>query len=81
MTEAKLPSTLPNRFETNIEYVDTEKKITDSVHLLYDEVNHIVSFTLDFDRDLDIPYVQNTGGQKLKGKARVFQDFNSGLAI
>jgi hypothetical protein len=46
---------------------------------MYDEQNHVVVFNVDFDRDLDMPYVQNTAAEKLKGRARVFQDFNSGI--
>jgi hypothetical protein len=79
MTESKLPSGLSDRFEAEIEYVDIEKKITDIVELMYDGINHVVSFALDFDKDSDIPYIQNSGSQKLVGRARVFQDFNSGF--
>lgn len=78
MTWARLPAKLPSRFQTNLEYVDTEKRVTDKVDLSYDETNQIVSFALDFDRDSDVPYVQNSADGKIKGKARVVQDFKSG---
>lgn len=78
MISAKLPSKLPDKFEVEIEYSDTEKKITDSVSLMYDGPNHVVSFALDFGSDADLPYVQNSVDTKLS-KARVVQDFNSGL--
>ena len=45
---------------------------------MYDSVQHVVSFTLDFDKDTDIPYVHNSGANALKDKAKVVQDFNSG---
>lgn len=80
MTKSKLPAKLklPKRFQANIEYVDTEKRSTDTVDLTYDEQNRIVSFALDFDNDADIPYVQNKDSTKVKGKARIIQDFKSG---
>ncbi|KAI6183243.1 hypothetical protein M3Y97_00468300 [Aphelenchoides bicaudatus] len=81
MTKSKLPAKLklPKRFQANIEYVDTEKRSTDTVDLTYDEQNRIVSFALDFDNDADIPYVQNKDSTKVKGKARIIQDFKSGF--
>lgn len=79
MINVTLPSSLPTRFDSRIEYTDSEKNVTDSVQLMYDEQNHVVVFNVDFDRDLDMPYVQNTVVEKLKGRARVFQDFNSGI--
>jgi hypothetical protein len=77
MTKTHVPAKLPQRFQTKLEYVDTEKRVTDKVDLTYDEFNQIVSFALDFDRDFDVPYVQNSDG-KIKGKARIVQDFKSG---
>lgn len=79
MTRKKYPTTLPTRFQAKIEYIDTDKKTTDSIDLMYDQENHVVSFALD-DLDDDIPYVQNSNKDKVKGKMRVYQDFNSGKA-
>ncbi|KAI6195459.1 hypothetical protein M3Y96_01233600 [Aphelenchoides besseyi] len=77
MPAAQLPSELPLKFEADIEYVDVEKKVKDTIELMYDGDNKIVSFALDFDTDTDVPYVQSERTMQL-GKARVYQDFTTG---
>ncbi|KAI6230453.1 hypothetical protein M3Y99_01064500 [Aphelenchoides fujianensis] len=75
---ARLPTALPLKFEANVEYVDTRANVTDTVELMYDGENKIVSFALDFDSDTDIPFVQSETSMQL-GKARVYQDFVTGF--
>lgn len=47
---------------------------------MYDGVNKIISFALDFNRDSDIPYVQtNEKDKKALGRAKIFLDFKTGF--
>lgn len=90
----KLPGAFPERFEADIEYVDIQEKVADTVEVsvlaksshcfvqvMFDKPNRIVAFSLDFGKDADIPYFQNSNrtGAKGIGRARVFLDFRSGF--
>jgi hypothetical protein len=78
MPNITLPSQLPERFEANIEYANSEKKTVNTVELMFDEEHHIMSYALDFDVDSDIPFAKNPGLPTDLRRARVVHDFNFG---
>jgi hypothetical protein len=74
-----LPGTIPDRFGASIDFVNTKTKQIDNIEIMYDNVLKVTHFALDFENDLDIPFVSGINIPKGLTRASIYRDFNYGI--
>uniref|UniRef100_A0AC35FH25 Uncharacterized protein n=1 Tax=Panagrolaimus sp. PS1159 TaxID=55785 RepID=A0AC35FH25_9BILA len=79
MTPITLPGTIPNRFGASIDFVNTKTKQIDNIEIMYDNVLKVTHYALDFENDLDIPFVSGINIPKGLSRASIYRDFNYGI--
>uniref|UniRef100_A0AC34GBW3 Uncharacterized protein n=1 Tax=Panagrolaimus sp. ES5 TaxID=591445 RepID=A0AC34GBW3_9BILA len=79
MTLYTLPGTIPNRFGASIDFVNTKTKQVDNIEIMYDNVLKVTHYSLDFQNDLDIPFVAGMQIPAGLSRASIYRDFNYGL--